>query len=414
MPENLLLISYTFPPYPGIGGRRWAKFAKYLSKLGYQVHVVHAKNPFKEESLWLADVRKEPNIHTYELAPLYPKVLLTQPKTIAEKLNYRLSLLKVKLFSKGTPYDRGIFWKQPMLRLSRQLIEKHHISNIVVSCAPFSCAYYALELKKENKDLNLIIDLRDPWTWGKGYGYAGLASQRLKHEQMMEKAVVEQADMIFVPVDVMQRHLKSVYKEHSNKIALLPHGFDKEEIKPKTSTSSASIRIVFYGSLYEGIGEYFNVISDAIKNSKNVVLDIYSDSERYSAVFERNGLLKKTVFYHKSIPSDELFNELKTATYVLVIHPDYGVDNISTKFYEIIYSRTPILYVSKPGTTSKFVEDNRVGYFLELDSLESKLKSIFENKELYPYNNTYDNNGNSFDSLAESLIINYFKNDTKR
>ena len=50
--QHILLISYTFPPHPGIGGRRWAKFSKYLSKLNYIVHVIHVANPFDEDSLW--------------------------------------------------------------------------------------------------------------------------------------------------------------------------------------------------------------------------------------------------------------------------------------------------------------------------------------------------------------------------
>ena len=38
--KHVLLISYSYPPYPGIGGRRWAKFSKYLSRLGFVIHVI--------------------------------------------------------------------------------------------------------------------------------------------------------------------------------------------------------------------------------------------------------------------------------------------------------------------------------------------------------------------------------------
>lgn len=406
-PKQILLISYTFPPYPGIGGRRWAKFAKYLAKQGYIVNVICAKNPFRETSLWQDDVQHE-NIRICELDSNYPTILLKQPKTICEKINYRLSLFYVNLFTKGTPYDRGIFWEKELIKTSGELIKKYDIKNVIVSCAPFSSAYQSLKLKKEFSAINLIVDFRDPWTWGKAYGFSGLDQKRLEYEKMMQNSVIEKADKIFVPVDVMRDHLKSSYEIHSDKIFTLPHGFDKDEIQTKRVVSGNKIKIIFYGSLYDGIKEYFTVISKIIRDSNsNITLDIYSDSMRYSDLFEKDNLLNKQVFYYKSIPTNELFLKISSANYVLVVHPDYGVNNISTKFFEIIYSRVPILYVSKSGITSKFIESNRIGYFLELHNIEQNLKNIFDGSVPYNYENNYNVDHFSFENITKNLILNY-------
>lgn len=410
MNKNILLISYTFPPYPGIGGRRWAKLVKYLSRNGYNIHVIHAKNGSSEISLWFNDIKDDPNIRRYELDDSYPQALVAQPKSLMEKLKYRLALLKVRFSSKGTPYDKGLFWREQLLALSNELITKYTIQNVIVSCAPFSLAYYALQLKEKYSKLNLIVDFRDPWTWGKGYGFTTLAPKRFGHEKMMQDEVIKQADKILVPVDVMKEHLIMSYPDHSGKINILPHAFDQDEIRVKSRLTNNKVKIVFYGSLYDGIGEYMAAVSKAILNCRNdVVLEIYSDSRRYSDIFSKDGLLGKRVFYYESIPTETLFKKIEEASYVLVIHPDYGIDNVSTKFYEIIYSRTPILYISKPGFTSKFIEKNKTGYFFKLNEIERKFEYTIIGKVPYSYNENFNVEEFSFDAITKQLISNYLK-----
>ena len=115
MNKNILLLSYVFPPYPGIGGRRWAKFAKYLSRKGYTVHVICAKNPFSDISLWMKDVQNDPNIIVYPISPEYPSILLRKPVSVVEKIMYRFNDLRIRLAAKGNPYERAVFWRNEML-----------------------------------------------------------------------------------------------------------------------------------------------------------------------------------------------------------------------------------------------------------------------------------------------------------
>src|SRR6185312_8702248 len=63
---SVLIICTAFPPFPGIGGRRWAKFAKYFAKNGVNCHVINAVNYSKNVSLWNKDV-ESPNIVIHPL-----------------------------------------------------------------------------------------------------------------------------------------------------------------------------------------------------------------------------------------------------------------------------------------------------------------------------------------------------------
>lgn len=367
--KKILLISYVFPPYPGIGGRRWAKFSKYLTKLGYEIHVIHAENPFLESSLWLEDIDKNDNIKRYALEDSYPKSLLGSPKTIFERLNYHYSLFKVKLLSKGTPYDRGVFLKEKLLNKSIQIITEFDIRNVIVSSAPFSATYYTLELKKQFPSLNLIVDFRDPWTWGSSYGFSKLNIKRMAFEKEKEHNVISQYDSIMVPSVKMKEDLSFNYKDVSNRIYVIPHGFDEDEVLKEPKKISSKTNLMFYGTLYPGLENVFLQLSNAIKASHGKLsLDIYSSSKTYNQFFIANGL-DKSVNYLQQVRPKELFRKFSNYNYIVVVQPDHAKDFITTKIYEIIYTNTPIILISNEGKLSQFIISNCLGIWFSPNEL---------------------------------------------
>jgi hypothetical protein len=66
MEQKNILIICTFPPAPSIGGRRWAKFSKYLTRAGINVSVFAAKSNKGDKSLWTKDVEDIKSIHAIE------------------------------------------------------------------------------------------------------------------------------------------------------------------------------------------------------------------------------------------------------------------------------------------------------------------------------------------------------------
>lgn len=400
--KHILLISYTFPPIAGIGGRRWAKFAKYLSKLGYTIHVIHSKNEFKDESLWLADVENNENIIRYEVKSNYPSILLTHPKSIIEKLLYKLTLFKVLITTKGSPYDRSLFWAEGMLNITNQLILKYKIKDVIVSCAPFSQAYFCLKLKQQFKNLNLLVDFRDPWTWGERYGFINLSQSRLSFEKEMEKNVMENFNYIIVPDSTMKEHLELVYPNYIDKIKIIPHGFDKDEVNRELKTKSENIRLLLYGTLYQKLENVFKKLAISLNNfGKNITLDIYSNNENYKSFFQDNNLIDSQVNFYPEIKPINLFNKIKNYDYVLINQPDDSLDFITTKIYEIIFSNTPIILIAKKGKLSDFIIENSLGIWFDSDSLgenifrdfkciDDKFKMVNFPIEKYSYKNLTD------------------------
>jgi hypothetical protein len=42
--DIVLIVAYHYPPDPGIGGARPYRFAKYLKRMGYRIHVIAASH----------------------------------------------------------------------------------------------------------------------------------------------------------------------------------------------------------------------------------------------------------------------------------------------------------------------------------------------------------------------------------
>lgn len=399
--QHILLISHTFPPYPGIGGRRWAKFAKYLSQLNYIVHVIHVANPFDEKSLWLGDIINNEKIKRYEIKSRYPKILLEEPRTFFEKVNYKLSLYRVKLTTKGTPYDRSVFCEEEICERSKSLIEKWGIKNVIVSCAPFSSAYYSILLKEELKHLNFLLDLRDPWTWGSAYGFDQLNASRLAFEKKKEKMVLTQFDTVFVPNGEMKKELNVLYKNaFDHKIHILPHAYDEDELVKNVRVKSQQIKMLFYGNLYDGLEDVFRKLAVFLSSKKDIYLDIYSSSKAYESIFRSEDILSTKVTYNDSKLPKELFKAMADYDCVLIVQPDYAKDFITTKIYEIIFTGIPIVLISKSGKLSEFVLTNKLGlwYNSEADLSDIDL-SIIDNFR----NPDFDIQDHSFRNATENL-----------
>lgn len=406
--KNILLISYYFPPYKGIGGRRWAKFAKYLAKDGYRVHVISARSPFGEVSLWQQDVADNPNIIIHALPHRYPTVLESEPISIIAKIKYRSALGFVSFFAEGTPYDRSIFWNKGMLKAAQSILDSNDINTIIVSCAPFRTAYETLALKRRHPKIKLIIDFRDPWTWGELFGYKQLRSNYFLKELKMERAVLEQSDVVTFPVSVMENYLIKEYPQCKDKLNLLPHAFDENETVKKKEYQSGRFRLAFYGTLYVNIEEYIKeLVSLIIKKNGLVTLDIYTEYKKYEVLWQP-AIEKGFVTFNLPILGKALFERLSAYDFILFVHPNHGKDNLSTKFYEIINCRIPIIYIGEEGYTSRFLVQNELGRHFSKESLQTEGYSFFSKDTVFNYNDAFDVAPYSFRKVTESLekIIN--------
>lgn len=416
--EHLLIVSYTFPPYRGIGGRRWAKFAKELARRGYIVHVVHsAGSDDLKGSLWTADVG-HPNIRTHPLPQRYPTVLFKRPLTsLLEKLLYRAWRRVMPLLVPGNWLDKGARWHRPLLRKANGLIAAHGIRNVVVTGAPFSLMAHLTALREQHPDVHLVADFRDPWTWGDYYGQGALGPKRIAVERRREAEVARIYDKLISPAPAIVEHLRKAYALDARRCLRIPHAVDPEEVAslPPRPTDGR-FRMIYAGSLY-GAAEaeaYFSEVLNAFDTLRTTAptafarasFDLYitgHDVSAYAARVKQRGLSER-IRFHAPLPAREIFPRIAAADLVLAFIPTANKDFLGTKFTEIFHLRRPLLHVGAPGLVSDTIIGGRFGDSIRVEEVARELPRILRGERVVTVDPTADLSAYRLGPITDLLL----------
>jgi glycosyltransferase involved in cell wall biosynthesis len=403
--KKALIISYTLPPENGIGGRRWAKFAKVLKEKSYDIRVITAQNK-TSESPWIKDISTY-NDSIIRIPSKYPYSLGILPKSIKEKLLYRLALQKVKTLAKGNYYDKGAYWKSEVVNAIRTAI-KDGYNNVIITVAPFKTALWASELKAEFPEVNFIVDFRDPWIELILSKQTTIFSKkRIQYEIDAERKVVETFDYVVSVAEKMTNDFLIKYNNlPKDKFKTIPNGYDEndlcylEDFKKNNS-------LIFAGTFYIDAEDKFKSFIRALNkikiHSPELLKDLnfvfYSNFE-----FKIKELIKGLPIEVKPPVSLKVIHKIirNSKACMLFLSNDINY-SLSTKFCEYIAYEKPILVFSNGGFTSSFVTDNKIGYAINDDDIEKSLaKALYELKT-----QTFKSNYNYKQYSIRSIIKDY-------
>lgn len=393
--KNILIISYVFPPYPGIGGRRWAKFAKYLHKKGHNVYVVAAKNPFKNTSTFINDISEIPKENLFYLSPKYPTIILQQPINFQEKLQYNFWVRILPLFTEGNYYDRSMFWKNQLHQTVKKIIKEKNINTIIVTGPPFHLAYLTVLLKKDFPNVNFIADYRDEWTFNDVHGWGTISEKRKEKEIEKEKFVCENADVIISPTESILEYLINKYKIKNYRE--IPHAFDKDDFNgiqiKENKNFSDNIIISYFGTVQDNTGKFFielNTFLDFLKAEHpslyNHLFFNFCLISHFPFVSLISRHINKFQFYY-NIPSNELFNKINESHFVILMLSERAKDYFTSKYPEIFYLKKAIILYSNEGKVSQFIKDKNIGVHLAKENFNNELLAALQNPQQYHYEN---------------------------
>ncbi len=372
MPMRILIACYTFPPSSGIGGRRWAKFAKYLQRAGAEVTMVAAAGT-DNNSPWANDVV---GINQTRFISRYPIILTGTPKSVFDRLWYRLQLLRMRWLGKGTPYDRALLDRENYKQTIRQEIARFNPEVIIATGAPFRILSFTAELRLEYPEIKFFADFRDPWTWGEAFGYNQLNPKRLRHEQKMEQNVVQVFDGIWSPWSEIITTLSEKYPSQAHKFSQLPHAFDLNDLPPSNSRAmqgqSDTVRIIYGGTIYKHSREHFEFLARFVSGSSGrVVWQIYAQPAPNWLVHFSGSEVKAP------LASQVFFAEAAQSDWLVLIIPPHAVNGVPTKVLEYAALGKPIVMLGHRGDLSDFVLRNKLGLFAESEADLSKI--LFSN-----------------------------------
>ena len=330
---------------------------------------------FTEGSPWMADVPSSVRIHRIKSG--FPDVVRFGPKSILDKILYRIQLQKLRSKTQGNYYDHSTFWSQKLCPVLRNKLKDADV--LIATAGPFSYLHDLLALKDSFPQLKLVADFRDPWTNNQtAFGYDTLDQKRFQFEKQKEQEVVQGFDLIVSVAAPMTEYFKSLEtKDQTEKFVTLPNGYDPDDflIKPISKMVNPKVTICFVGTLYGKTQTALVSLASAMKDFQDQIqfrfcgdmnteaFQVLRQCKNVELMGKVDGKTAKETIFQSDICMLLLTDDL---TY-----------SFSTKFCEYIQARKPIWVISKSGSTPDFVRYHGIG-FHSLPTLES-IKQGLEN-----------------------------------
>ncbi len=378
--------------------------ANALVESGVKVHVFCATPINDESSSW--QTHRLVTVHRFPRK--YPQILNRVPKSLWEKLRYRLCLWVLKFFTKGNYYDRGIFWRNYLVNVYTYM-QQHSLRNLVVTGGPFSLLYYAAELKSKYPAIKLITDIRDEWGNDAFYGFGLLSVKRKEEEMRRLKITLSNSDKVLVPYPYMKRKYVQLAGENAASIAVLSHGVDDVFFRgARNSEPHAKIRLVNFGSIHSGQEKPMQNLAQVLSNA-DIQLTFYTTENKYSPIFLAMKVIPEKVCYHPPVSEAQVATILRNSDAALLFIPPHFKDSITTKFMEIVTTRTPIIAVGIEGEASEFILQNRLGLFIPYDEIVTRFKNLRTELNNLNYNTEFDTSPSHFRNQAKQ-VVDIFKN----
>jgi hypothetical protein len=158
MQRDIIIINYHYLENK-VGGNRWRNLSKHLNKGGDRI-IILCQPPLKK----FPSFSFEPEIIEKNNALNYLKTWKSLP---FHGVIYRFSHLISKLLYPGNFFDFSYLTGKKHLRYLRNSIINGKIkSNCLIICSvgPFTYVHEILKLKKEFRNVKIILDYRDPWS----------------------------------------------------------------------------------------------------------------------------------------------------------------------------------------------------------------------------------------------------------
>ena len=267
--RNLLLVTYSFPPFGGVGVHRALSLAKYLPAEGWNVDVLTAKNPSAvgTDTKLLKQVPDAVQVHRtftldlpFGLKKALKKVLggggkPARPAPV-QAAPGRPSLLSkaVQRLKDFLSPDPQVLWLPFAIRAARRIVASRDIGVVLVTVPPYSSLIIGIALKKKFPNLVLVSDFRDEWIsyyfHTLGYNQSERAFARAKQ---VERECVELSDRVVTVTERARVEMRARYPDQpATKFQLNGNGYDPElfrNFQPKPNPK-AEVLLGYTGTVY--------------------------------------------------------------------------------------------------------------------------------------------------------------------
>lgn len=252
--RRFLLISYAFPPAGGGGVQRPAKFAKYISRHGWEPVVVCAKNPSapSQDPSLLADL--PPGLEIHRIRTIEPPASLAASlgSDGAPGFRARIKSLATKVLFP----DRHVLWLPTALPGALRVARQSKVEAVMVTAPPFSSMLLGARVAR-SLGLPLVLDFRDEWSGYYAQGFAPGANDAAggKRVRRAEQRLVNQAVRVIGASAAYGRRFEKLYQGGPDKYVWIPNGYDQDDFPSLSQPDpprkpGQRLRLLYTGTIF--------------------------------------------------------------------------------------------------------------------------------------------------------------------
>lgn len=358
--NNILVISYYFPPHFGAGVQRPLRLVNQLVKNNWRVSVVSSRIYGGPSDLSLNNkVPDEIQLHCFH-DPV-ERIIAIKPQIA--------SIIR-KIFTFFLFPDRNIFWVLYNRKKILDLLKTNDFDFLFVTAGPFCSAFLGWYLKSRFPNVKFILDYRDAWS-----NNPSLKRQKIKPVWFFllpraEKFINSHADII---TTVSSPLVDEIICSKPEKIHVLHNGYDPDDFSTFVKQKSNLYNIFYSGSLYFErnpelfLDPFLTFLDNVPSNQHNLISLTFIGASRNLYLKKIRDMVPTSVEIHISEYVDHtelLYSAQYASLFLLLIDNVKGSKAVVTgKLFEYMNFNSPILaIVPRDGEASKIIERSRTGY----------------------------------------------------
>ncbi len=371
--KRVLVLTFDFPPQGGVGVIRVTKFVKYLRQFGWESVVVTSDTLWNPDPSLLAEIPPDTLVYRLPwpgvLRRLLPQNAQAALGTPTQRVSWagRLKGTAKRLLRALILPDLTRLWGWSAYRRALQVLEEHPC-DALLSTSPPNAIHLLAKALHQRTGLPWVADFRDVWSvadspWMQAAGPLG----RWRHRQL-ERGVLRTCQKALVMTETIARQTEAVFGPWvAQRLEVLPNGFDAEDFSPAELAAHSGIEVLYLGSILD-------------KRTRNALPEgLRLAGERYSAELtgvqlafaglfdpayaERLRAAGPLVRLEAPMPHAQAVRRMQQADALLLLLGDSQEERLiySSKFYEYLAARRPILGIVPPGAAHEFILREGVG-----------------------------------------------------
>ena len=386
--KRVLIITYYFPPRPGVASLRLRGLAKYLPEFGWEPVILTAALPSTPDPRFQVIQTPYPG----DVSALLKKRLHLQPASgFQEQIGIPLAIRGSKHSISGqlTQFAKGFivypdeqkYWLPFGIKAGHKLLQKEKFDALLSSFGPVTCHLIAKDLKIRF-GIPWGADFRDLWTQDHYYPYSGL---RKWIEKKLETKTLDWADAI---VTVSRPDAEKMRALHQGKpVFTIPNGFDPDEVS--TAPLTKEFTITYTGQLYQGkrdpkllLKALHELIAEGTIDSSNIKVRFFGPAEYWLEREIKRYHLEGVVEQYGTVPREIVLDKQRESHILLLLNWDNPreVGVYTGKVFEYLAAKRLVLAIGGPrGVVAELLEGTGAGVHIsKLPGLKNFLTQAYK------------------------------------